>query len=96
METPILINPSQIKHDKLWACVKTALISLIWIPLTAAGTFVLVDYKMMNKPIKVIERAAFYNSGGQRIYVTEDMEHWFLSDDSATKLIPEKERDGNN
>lgn len=90
METPIQTTASAIENEKLWACIKIALISLIWIPLTAAGTFILVDYKMMNKPIKVIERAAFYNSGGQRIYVTEDMEHWFMSDDSATKLIPAK------
>ena len=92
METPILVNPSEIKLEKLWACIKVALISLIWIPLTAAGTFILVDYKFNNKPIQVIERNVLNNSGGQRIYVTEDMDHWFMSDDSATKLTPEKEK----
>ena len=92
MEAPIQTTASAIENEKLWACIKTALVSLIWIPLTAAGTFILVDYKFNNKPIQVIERNVLNNSGGQRIYVTEDMDHWFMSDDSATKLTPEKEK----
>lgn len=90
METPIQTTESAIENEKLWACIKVALISLIWIPLTAAGTFILVDYKIMNKPIieYVREVTVIEQSHPTNIFDTKGK---WISQGDPIKLTPEKE-----
>lgn len=93
METPIQTTESAIENEKLWACIKTGVcVCFLTAMICISVTYILVDQKFMNKPIYIIERNVLNNSGGQRIYVTEDMDHWWVTDDSGKKVTPAKEK----
>jgi hypothetical protein len=88
METPIMINPSQIKLDTVKACIKTGIVCFL---LGIAFDIIIGDSRVMNRPIieKWYEATVFEQKWPTNIFDTKGQ---WISKGDPVALTPVKEK----